>query len=71
LPHPDPPDPSDKIFTFSQAAKRLGIPLSTLRRLARDGTLWATAMENGGVGMSESEIQRFIDRFGKSAQRQE
>jgi predicted site-specific integrase-resolvase len=64
---PDTTDPADKILTFGQAAKRFGIPLSTLRRLARDGTLWATPMKNGEVGLTESEIQRFIDRLEKPA----
>lgn len=60
-------EPADRIFTCSQAAKRLGISLSTLRRLVRDGTLWPTPMKNGEVGLAESEVQRFIDRFEKPA----
>ena len=71
LPPPDTTDPADKIFTSSQAAKRLGIPLSTLRRLVRDGTLWAVRMKNGEVGLTESEVQRFLDRFEKPAQKGE
>lgn len=62
LPPPDTTYPADKIFTCSQAAKRLGIPLSTLRRLVRDGTLWTVRMKNGEVGLKESEVQWFIDR---------
>jgi len=58
---------SEKIFTSGQAAKRLGIPLLTLRRLIRDGTLWPTLMEDGSVGLSESEIQRFFEKAGKLA----
>ena len=64
-------DPADKIFTCSQAAKRLGIPLLTLRRLVRDGTLWAVQMKDGEVGLTESEVQRFIDRFEKPAKKGE
>lgn len=60
---PDATDLGDKIFDVSQAAKRLGIHLSTLRRFIRDGTLWPTRMQNGELGLRESEIQRFIDRF--------
>jgi excisionase family DNA binding protein len=71
LPPPDTTGPADKILTFSQAAKRFGIPLPTLRRLARDGTLWATAMKNGEVGLRESEVRRFIDRFEKPPQKGE
>jgi excisionase family DNA binding protein len=67
----DPTDPADKILTCSQAAKRLGIPLPTLRRLVRDGTLWAVRMKNGEVGLTESEVQRFLDRFEKPAQKGE
>lgn len=61
-------DTSDKILTGAQAAKRLGLPLSTLRRLVRDGTLWPTRMENGKAGLLESEIQRFFERVGRAAQ---
>jgi excisionase family DNA binding protein len=68
---PDTTDPADKIFTCSHAAKRLGIPLSPLRRLVRDGTLWAVRMKNGEVGLTESEVQRFLDRFEKPAQKGE
>jgi predicted site-specific integrase-resolvase len=39
---------------------------STLRRLVRDGTLWAVRMNNGEVGLTESEVQRFLDRFENS-----
>ena len=65
LPHPGISDPPDRIWTFDEAAKRLGIPISTLHRFVRDGTLWATSMKNGGVGLTESEIQRFVNRFEK------
>src|ERR1700678_689518 len=68
LPQLDSTDPSDKILTGAQAAKRLGLPLSTVRRLVRDGTLWPTPMENGKAGVRESEIQRFFERAGKVAQ---
>ena len=71
LPSPDTTDPADKILTCSQAAKRLGIPLLTLRRLVRDGTLWAVRMKGGEVGLTESEVQRFLDRFEKPAQKGE
>jgi excisionase family DNA binding protein len=71
LPPPDTTDPADKIFTCSQAAKRLGIHLVTLRRLVRDGTLWSVQMKDGEVGLTESEVQRFIDRFKKPAKKGE
>ena len=71
MPPPDTTDPADKIFTCSQAAKRLGIHLVTLRRLVRDGTLWSVQMKDGEVGLTESEVQRFIDRFKKPAKKGE
>ena len=71
LPPPDTTDPADKIFTCNQAAKRLGIPLGSLRRLVRDGTLWAVRMSDGELGLRESEVQRYIDRFEKPAQKGE
>jgi len=67
VPQQDSTDPPDKILTGAQAAKRLGLPLSTLRRLVRDGTLWPTPMENGKAGLRESEIQRFFERAGRAA----
>jgi hypothetical protein len=68
LTQPDTTGPAEEIFTSSQAAKRLGIPLSTLRNLVRYGSLRATSMENTEAGLRESEIQRFRDRFAESAQ---
>lgn len=65
---PDANVPAEEIFTGSEAAKRLGMPLTTLRRLVRDGTLWAASMENGAVGLRESEIQRFSDQSETLAQ---
>ena len=44
-------DSSEKILSSGQAAKRLGIPLSTLRSLVRYGTLRTTSMENGQEGL--------------------
>ena len=69
LPSPDTTGPPDKTLTYSEAAERLGIRLSTLRRLVRDGTLWPTPDEKRRVGITESEVQRFIDRFEKPAQK--
>jgi len=62
---PDTTDPADRILAFSQAAKLLDVQIATLRRLVREGTLWATRMKNGELGLRESEIRRFIDRFEK------
>jgi len=55
-------DASDKILRGNEATKRLGVPLSTIRSLVRDGSLRATSMANGAVGLRESEIQRFLNR---------
>ncbi len=62
LPPPGDVRPADRVFTFSEAAKRLGIHLSTLHRLVRDGALWGAQMKNGQMGLRESELQRFICR---------
>jgi excisionase family DNA binding protein len=56
-------------MTGRHAAKRLGISLTTLRRLVREGSLWTVPMNAGGVGLSESEVQRFIDRLDKPVQK--
>jgi excisionase family DNA binding protein len=57
----DPTDAAaDKILTGSEATKLLGVPLPTIRRLVRDGSLRATSMANGAVGLKESEIRRFL-----------
>jgi excisionase family DNA binding protein len=68
LPQPDTTDASDKILTGTHAAKRLGIPLTTLRNLVRYGTLRAVSMENTEVCLRESEIERFLHQFTKSSQ---
>jgi excisionase family DNA binding protein len=67
-PQPGTGDAPDQILTGSQATKRLGIPLPTIRSLVRNGTLRATSMPNGAVGLRESEIQRFLDRSERTSQ---
>jgi excisionase family DNA binding protein len=67
-PQPDTTDAPDKILTGSEATKRLGVPLSTIRSLVRDGSLRATSMTNGAVGLRESEIQRFLGQSDRTAQ---
>ncbi len=67
-PQPDTADAPDQILTGSQASRRLGLPLSTIRSLVRDGTLRATSMASGAVGLRESEIQRFLDQSARTAQ---
>jgi len=67
-PQPDTTDASDKILTGSEATKRLGVPLSTIRSLVRNGSLRATSMAKGAVGLRESEIQRFLHRSEGTAQ---
>jgi hypothetical protein len=58
----------DEIFTVNQAARSLSIAVSMLRRLIRDGSIWATSMDNGAVGIRKSELQRFADQYGRPAQ---
>src|ERR1700722_11871269 len=67
-PQPDTADAPDQILTGSQATKRLGVPLSTIRSLVRDGILRATSISNGAVGLRESEIQRYLDRSKRTTQ---
>lgn len=43
--------------------------IAPLRRLVREGTLWAAPMNDGGVGIRESQVQRFINRFKKPARK--
>jgi len=61
-------DSSDKILTSGQAAKRLGIPLSTLRSLVRYGTLRTISLENGQEGLRESDLQQILKQFEKAEQ---
>jgi hypothetical protein len=65
---PDTTYAPDQILTGSQAIKRLGLPLSTIRSLVRDGTLRATSIASGAVGLRESEIQRFLGQSERTAQ---
>jgi excisionase family DNA binding protein len=60
--------PHDEIFTVNQAARAIGVAVSMLRRLIRDGSIWATSLENGGVGIRRSELQRFVEQYGRTPQ---
>ena len=53
--------PPDRILTIKEAAERLGCPAEVVTRLVRDTTIWGTKMDDGGWGIKESELQRFIE----------
>ena len=68
MPESDTTEALDKIVTVNNAAKRLGVPPSMLRNLVRYGTLRADPATNGTLVLRESEIQRFLELFGKMRQ---
>jgi excisionase family DNA binding protein len=53
--------PPDRILTMKEAAERLGYPAEVVTRLVRETTIWGTKMDDGGWGIKESELQRFIE----------
>jgi excisionase family DNA binding protein len=53
--------PPDHILTIKEAAERLGCPAEVVTRLIRETTIWGTKMDDGGWGIKESELQRFIE----------
>jgi excisionase family DNA binding protein len=56
-----PTQPEDRILTMQEAAAQLGLSMSTLLRLVRETTIWETKMDDGGWGIKESELRRFLD----------
>ena len=55
------PAPSDRILTMKETAERLGCSAEIVAQLVRETTLWGTKMDDGGWGIKESELQRFIE----------
>jgi excisionase family DNA binding protein len=53
--------PPDRILTMKEAAERLACPAEVVAQLVRETTLWGTKMDDGGWGIKESELQRFIE----------
>ena len=53
--------PPDRILTIKEAAERLGYRAEVVSRLVRETTIWGTKMDDGGWGIKESELQRFIE----------
>jgi excisionase family DNA binding protein len=62
---PTPPERSLGIST-SQAARRLGVSLSTVRRWADEGYLSASRTPGGQRRFSSEEIDRFVDSLRQS-----
>jgi excisionase family DNA binding protein len=52
--------PTDRILTMKEAAARLSLPIGTVARLVRETTIWGTRMDDGGWGIKESELRRFL-----------
>jgi excisionase family DNA binding protein len=46
---------------MKEAAERLACPTEVVARLVRETTIWGTKMDDGGWGIKESELQRFIE----------
>ena len=46
---------------MKEAAERLACPAEVVAQLVRETTLWGTKMDDGGWGIKESELQRFIE----------
>ena len=53
--------PPDRILIMREAAERLACPTEVVARLVRETTIWGTKRDDGGWGVKESEIQRFIE----------
>lgn len=61
---PEPPD--DPLLTIPAVAERLGMSSSTVKRLIRETLIWGTETPDGMQAVRESELQRFLGRFGSS-----
>jgi excisionase family DNA binding protein len=61
--------PPDRILTIQEAAQRLGCPAEVVTRLVRETTLWVTKMDDGGWGIKESELQRFIEAMQRAKEK--
>jgi predicted DNA-binding transcriptional regulator AlpA len=60
-------DTTDRIVSSADAAKRLGLSVRTLDRLAQtDGGLRKIQLSARRVGYRESDISGFIERGGQS-----
>jgi excisionase family DNA binding protein len=61
--------PPDRILTIKEAAERLGCPAEVVTRLVRETTIWGTKMDDGGWGIKESELQRFIETMQRAKEK--
>jgi excisionase family DNA binding protein len=61
--------PPDRILTMKEAAERLACPAEVVAQLVRETTLWGTKMDDGGWGIKESELQRFIEAMQRAKEK--
>ena len=61
--------PPDRILNIQEAAQQLGCPAEVVTRLVRETTLWGTKMDDGGWGIKESELQRFIEAMQRAKEK--
>ena len=61
--------PSDRILTMQEAAERLGCQAEVVIQLVRETTIWGTKMDDGGWGIKESELQRFIEAMQRAKEK--
>ena len=52
---------TDRTLTMTEAAETLGIRIGTLLQLVRETTIWSVHMYDGGLGIKESELRRFVE----------
>jgi excisionase family DNA binding protein len=61
--------PPDRILTIKETAERLACPAEVVAQLVRETTLWGTKMDDGGWGIRESELQRFIEAMRRTKEK--
>jgi excisionase family DNA binding protein len=54
---------------MQEAAERLGCPAEVVIQLVRETTIWGTKMDDGGWGIKESELQRFIEAMQRAKEK--
>jgi hypothetical protein len=54
---------------MKEAADRLACPAEVVARLVRETTIWGTKMDDGGWGIKESELQRFIEAMQRAKEK--
>jgi excisionase family DNA binding protein len=54
---------------MQEAAERLGCQAEVVIQLVRETTIWGTKMDDGGWGIKESELQRFIEAMQRAKEK--